>query len=160
MEWYYDVLIGLVAIALIVWVSIYRMQKKLLLLWKEVSSKEVSFYRKLENVLKHFLENKELLTTADNIDFMKKISRYRKKRVRALLLNTRQTLFNAINVIYDEIEDDDSETYKELKKEFVDLQKSRRIYNSRVLIYNQTISVFPTRYLALRMNLELKEYFG
>jgi hypothetical protein len=77
-----------------------------------------------------------------------------------LLLSTRQELFNAIQVLYDEIEERDDDVSKTLQVEFDALQKVRRLYNSRVLIYNQTINVFPTRYLALRMNLEQKEYFG
>ena len=46
------------------------------------------------------------------------------------------------------------------KEQFEELQKVRRLYNSKILIYNQTISVFPTRFLAIKMNLHIKEYFG
>ncbi|MCK5762475.1 MAG: LemA family protein, partial [Candidatus Izimaplasma sp.] len=41
-----------------------------------------------------------------------------------------------------------------------ELQKARRLYNTKVLVYNQTISVFPTRFLAIKMGLQIKEYFG
>ncbi len=159
MAWYWNILI-IVVICAILSILVARLHKRLLKLWKEVSSKEVIFYKQLEKVTKLFYENRELLRTEDNHDFFKRVTRYRKKRLRSLLLNTRQELFNAINVIYDDIEEQEAPEFKLLKKEFNELQKVRRIYNSKVLIYNQTISVFPTRYLALRMNLELKEYFG
>ncbi len=159
MPWYIDILI-IVIIIVIVWISVYRLQKRLLKLWKEVSSKEVIFYKQLEKVTKQFYENRELLKTEDNNEFIKRITRYRKKRIRSLLLSTRQELYKAINIIFNEIEERDELEFKLLHSEFKELQKVRRVYNSRVLIYNQTISVFPTRYLALRMNLELKEYFG
>lgn len=159
MDWYWNLLIVFIIGALIV-LLIYKLRKHLLRKWKEVTVKEVIFYNQLEKVAKLFYENRELLRTDDNKDFIKIIQRYRLKHVRTLLLSTRQSLFRAINVIYDEIEELDQEDYKLLKKEFKELQRVRRIFNTNVLIYNQTISVFPTRYLALKMNLELKEYFG
>jgi hypothetical protein len=159
MPWYIDVLI-IVIIIFLVWLGINRLQKRLLKLWKEVSSKEVIFYKQLEKVTRQFYENREVLKTEDNNEFIKRITRYRKKRIRSLLLSTRQELYKAINIIFNEIEERDEPEFKLLHAEFNELQKVRRVYNSRVLIYNQTISVFPTRYLALRMNLELKEYFG
>lgn len=159
MPWYVDVLLILLFAAL-VYLIIYRLRKKLLVLWKEVSQHEVIFYKQLEQVTKLFYENRELLKTEDNADLIRKLTRYRKKKIRSLLLSTRQELFKAINIIYEEIEDQTEDQYVLLKEEFDQLQKVRRVYNSKVLIYNQTISVFPTRYLALRMELELKEYFG
>lgn len=160
MAWYFNVLILLVIIVVIVFIATYRLRKKLLFLWKEVTSKEVIFYKQLEQVTKLFYENRDLLRTEDNNDFIRGITRYRKKKIRSLLLSTRQELYKAINIIYNEIEEKEEPEYILLQEEFDQLQKVRRIYNSKVLIYNQTISVFPTRYLALRMNLELREYFG
>jgi len=159
MPWHANLVI-LAVVALLILFSIYRLRKKLLKSWQDVSGKEIVFYKQLEKVAKLFYENKDLLQTDENKDSMKLITRYRKKRIRTLLLQTRQNLFNALNVAFSEIEEKDDEKYKKLHDAFNELQKVRRIYNSKVLIYNQTISVFPTRYLALRMNLELKEYFG
>lgn len=159
MPWYVNLIIVVVVAALIA-LLVARLHKHLLKLWKEVSSKEVIFHKQLEHVSKLFYENRELLRNEDNIDLFKIISRYRNKKIRNLLLSTRQSLFKAINIVYGEIEETNSEDLVLLKKQFNELQKVRRVYNSSVLIYNQTISVFPTRYLALRMNLELKEYFG
>ena len=159
MPWYINVSF-IVIIILLVWLGVHRLQKKLLKLWKEVSSKEVIFYKQLEKVTKLFYENREMLKTEDNNEFIRRITRYRKKRIRSLLLSTRQELFKALNILFNEIEERDEAEFKMLHGEFNELQKVRRVYNSRVLIYNQTISVFPTRYLALKMNLELKEYFG
>ena len=159
MPWYINVII-LIVICAVIATLISRLHKHLLKIWKDVTTKEVIFHKQLEKVTALFYENRELLKTEDNTEFMRIITRYRKKHVRTLLLSTRQALFNAINIIYDEIEELEEEQLSLLKKEFNELQKVRRVYNTNVLIYNQTISVFPTRYLALRMNLELREYFG
>jgi len=88
------------------------------------------------------------------------MSRYKKKKVRLLLLQERRDLFAALNHVYLEMEELDDPTLRELILKFKELQKARRVYNSKVLIYNQTISVFPTRFLAIKMELEIKEYFG
>ena len=159
MPWYLNLSV-VIAICALIALLIARLHQHLLKLWKEVSSKEVIFHKQLEHVAKLFYENRELLITDENKDLIKIITRYRSKKIRNLLLSTRQGLFKAINIVYSVIEEIEDTDLSILKKEFNKLQKVRRIYNSSVLIYNQTISVFPTRYLALRMNLELKEYFG
>ncbi len=159
MLWYVNLIIVILVCALVVF-GIFRLHQKLLRLWKEVTEKEVVFYKQLEKVTSLFYLKREILKTEENNDFVKIVTRYRKKRLRTILLSTRQKLFNAINVIYDEIEEQELPELNELKMEYDLLQKVRRVYNTQVLIYNQTISVFPTRYLALKMNLELKEYFG
>ena len=159
MIWYINLIIVLLICALVAF-GVFRLHQKLLGLWKEVTEKEVIFYKQLEKVTSLFYLKREILKTEENNDFVKIVTRYRKKRLRTILLSTRQKLFNAINVIYDEIEEQELPELNELKMEYDLLQKVRRVYNTQVLIYNQTISVFPTRYLALKMNLELKEYFG
>ena len=153
-------LIILAVIVIIIAIWIYTLRKRLLKLWTEVTQHEVKFYRQLEKVVRLFATELERLTTDDNKECSRTIRRYRKKRIRSLLLAIRQDLYNSITLLYDEIEEHDDPSLNILKEEYEKLQKVRRIYNSRVLIFNQTISVFPTRYLALRMNLELKEYFG
>lgn len=159
MNWLVDILVLLgVLIIITIWIIVLR--KRLLRLWQEVTGHEVAFYRQLEKVIRLFYEHLTELTTEDNQEYVRLVKRYRKKKIRSLLLSTRQELYNAINLIFDEVEESSNTALKIVIEEFENLQKVRRIYNSRVLIYNQTISVFPTRYLALRMNLELKEYFG
>jgi len=153
-------LIILIVLLILVAVWIYTLRKRLLKLWTEVTQHEVKFYRQLEKVVRLFYVELDRLTTDDNKECSRAIKRYRKKRIRSLLLAIRQDLYNAITLLYDEIEEHDDPSLTILMEEYEKLQKVRRIYNSRVLIFNQTISVFPTRYLALRMNLELKEYFG
>lgn len=159
MNWVIDLLIVLVlAVFITIWIVLLR--RRLLTLWKEVTGHEVAFYRQLEKVIKLFYEHLPELTTEDNLECVRTLKRYRKKKIRSLLLSKRQELYNSINLIFDEVEESENQALAIIKEEFENLQKVRRIYNSRVLIYNQTISVFPTRYLALRMDLELKEYFG
>lgn len=157
--WYVNV-IGAIILVIIIAFIIFTVHKRLLTLWKEVTSKEILFYRQLERTAKLFFSHKELLSNDDNKECFKSITRYRKKRVRSLLLQTRQNLFQSITAIYTELDDRQEEEIKDLIKSYDTLQKQRRIYNSRVLVYNQTINIFPTRYLAIRMHLETKEYFG
>lgn len=159
MPWYVN-LAGAFILVVICFLIGYTVRQRLLRLWKEVSNKEILFYRQLERTAKLFFSNKSVLENDDNKQCFKIITRYRKKRVRSLLLQTRQDLFQAITAIHAEIEDLTEEFVVELLESYQELQKKRRIYNSRVLVYNQTINIFPTRYLAIRMHLETKEYFG
>jgi hypothetical protein len=156
--WVDLIIVAVLLVIVAIWIVTLR--KRLLRLWTEVTQHEIRFYRQLEHVVRLFYAELQHLGTDDNRECVKMVRRYRKKRLRSLLLSTRQELFNAIQVLYDEIEERDDDVSKTLQVEFDALQKVRRLYNSRVLIYNQTINVFPTRYLALRMNLEQKEYFG
>ena len=89
-----------------------------------------------------------------------RLGRSRRKKARHLLLKERQELYLYLSDIYNEIEEMETNEFEELKQQFNRLQKARRVYNSKVLIYNQSISVFPTRFLAIKMNLKIKEYFG
>ena len=159
MPWYYNLALIFIFIIAATYLVIHT-RKRLLKLWKDVTNNEVLFYRRMESVVRLFYKHKEELQDEDNKEFYRTISRYRKKKIRALLLQTRQDLYNSLVNVYTCIEESEEEQYQNLKKSFNQLQKIRRIYNSKVLIYNQTISVFPTRYIALRMKLELKEYFG
>ncbi len=153
-------LIIVLAIIIALDIFVIRLRAKLLKLWKEVSVKEVLFHNLLLEVTMLFYENKRLLRPEENQEAFKKIARYRKKKLRNLLLKERQDLFSYLNEIYDDIEEVDDPALEIIKKKFNELQKARRIYNTKVLLYNQTISIFPTRFLAIKMNLQLKEYFG
>jgi hypothetical protein len=159
MEWLYRLLLVLGIASGFVIFFIYQ-HKRLLQMWKDVTLYEVKFYRQLEKVVKLYYQHLDSIATLDNKECATTITRYRKKRIRSLLLQKRQDLYNAITLLFDEVENSENEVLIPLKSEYQELQKVRRIYNSKVLIYNQTINVFPTRYLALRMNLEMKEYFG
>lgn len=136
-----------------------RLQKKLLRLWKDVTTKEIIFHRLLQETLKMFYAKKELLKTEENRIAFIHMGRSRNKKMRYLLLQERQDLFQHIQDIESEL-NPQNEEFKPLIKQFRTLQKARRIYNSKVLIYNQTINTFPTKSFAIRMNLKIKEYFG
>lgn len=159
MEIIYDLLIVLL-ILIIISIFIIRVRKKLLTLWKEVSAKEIIFHRLLSETIKIFYSQKDLFRNEDNRVQFVRLGRSHKKKMRYLLLKERQDLYLALSDIFNEIEELETTEAKELKMRFKRLQKARRTYNSKVLIYNQSISVFPTRFLALRMNLKIKEYFG
>lgn len=157
--WYVNV-IGVTSLLLLIVVLIFFTQKRLLSLWKEVSSTEIKFYRQLEKTMKVLLLTKQLYKTSENEGYYKTLSRYKSKRVRSLLLQSRRELFNIIQVLHTELNEQSNSDILAFNKEYEALQKARRIYNSRVLSYNQTINLFPTKYLAIKMNLKTKEYFG
>ncbi|MCK5388398.1 MAG: LemA family protein [Candidatus Izimaplasma sp.] len=152
------IVIVIILIALIV--LTIRLRHTLLKLWTDVSAKEVLFHKLLLETTIMTYDNKEILQNEENAFIIKKLSKYRKKRLRFLLLKERQDLFSFLNTIYDDIEEIEDVNLDHLKHKFDDLQKARRLYNTKVLIYNQTISVFPTRFLAIKMNMQIKEYFG
>jgi len=137
-----------------------RLRYKLLRLWTDVSAKEVLFHKLLLDCIIIIYENKTIIENEDNLVMIKKLVKHRKKKLRNLLLKERQDLFSYLNSICGDIEDLKDPKYDLIKQKFNDLQKARRLYNTKVLIYNQTISVFPTRFLAIKMDLQIKEYFG
>ena len=139
---------------------IYRLRIKLLKLWQEVTEYEVQFYKQLGVTLSIYNNHIDQIALDENMDVIRKIKKYRKSKIRKLILRERQDVFSALQVLHDHIEDREKIINKPLIENFDYLQKVRRTYNTKVLLYNQTISVFPTRYLALKMGLELKEYFG
>lgn len=151
------VILTIVTIFLLI---VRKVRRDLLKSWKDVSIKEVIFHKLLLQTTILFYSERVKLKNDDNSILFRRMSRYKKKKVRLLLLQERRDLFAALNHIYLEIEELADPTLKELVSKFKELQKARRVYNSKVLIYNQTISVFPTRFLALKMKLEIKEYFG
>jgi hypothetical protein len=153
-------LLFIILLVLIGFFVVSRVRIKLLKLWKEVSVKEVIFHKLLLETTKLIYNERLELKNEENANLFRLISRYKKKKVRYLLLKERQDLFTALNYLINDIEELEDEKYKSLLQKFKELQKARRIYNSKVLVYNQAISVFPTRFLALKMNLKLKEYFG
>lgn len=159
MVFLYNMLLVLI-VALIILFAVLRIRKNLLKLWKEVTQKEIIFHRLLSETIKMFYTQKDILKNDENRLGFIHLGRSRRKKIRYLLLSERQDLFKHIQDIYALIEELDDETLKPLKKQYKKLQQARRIYNSKVLIYNQQISIFPIKNLAVRMNLKLKEYFG
>ena len=159
LDYIYDLIAALFFILLLTFIVI-RLRKRLLSLWKEVSAKEIVFHRLLGETVRLFYAQKDELKNEDNRLQFIRLGRSRKKRMRYLMLKERQDLYLSLSDIYNEIDEREDNEFDDLKKQFNKLQKARRIYNSKVLIYNQSISVFPTRYLAIRMNLKIKEYFG
>ena len=159
MPWIFDVIVIIGIIITLVLLTI-RLRFKLLSLWTDVSAKEVLFHKLLLDTTVIFYENKLLIQNEDNLGIIKKLSKYRKKKLRNLLLKERQDLFYYLNTIYDDYDEIEDTNLDIIKQTFDELQKARRLYNTKVLVYNQTISVFPTRFLAIKMNLQIKEYFG
>ncbi len=159
MDFIYDILIILLILVIFVFV-IFWLRRKLLFLWKEVTIKEIIFHRLLCETIQLYYDNREILKNDDNRIHFIRLGRVRKKKLRYFLLQERQNLFLYLNDLYNEIDEMNNPELKPLLRKFEELQKIRRIYNSKVLLYNQTISVFPTRFLAIKMNLKIKEYFG
>lgn len=149
-----------ILIALVLYLVFLRVRSNLLKQWKEVSVKEVIFYKLLLELAKHFYNERFNLKNEDNAQIFRLISRYKKKKIRHLLLKERQELFTSLNHLLIEVEDLNDDKYTSLIEQFKELQRARRVYNSKVLIYNQTISTWPTKFIATKLNLKQKEYFG
>jgi hypothetical protein len=122
--------------------------------------KEIVFHRLLGESIKLFYTKKDLLKNEDNRLAFIHLGRSRRKKIRYLLLQERQDLFQHIQDLYTEIEPREEQELIPLRKQYKDLQKARRIYNSKVLLYNQRLNVFPTKMLAIQLHLKIKEYFG
>ncbi len=158
-----EILINLGVFLLIILVMIaivIRVRSNLLSLWKDVSVKEVIFHRLLLQTAVFFYAERAKLKTEDNQPHFRRMSKYKKRKIRHLLLKERQELFMSINAVYLEFVEQEHDEFMHLVKKFNELQRARRVYNSKVLLYNQSISIFPTRFLAIKMNLQVKEYFG
>lgn len=159
MGYIYDISIILLLIILI---GLYflRLRYKLLALWKEVAVKDVIFHKLLLETIIVFHKCIPYLESEENKKYLERLSKYRRKKIRHLMLVERQNIFLILNNIYNELEEVDDDNLHDIKETFIRLQKARRIYNSKVLIYNQRISLFPSRFLAMKMNLHVIEYFG
>jgi len=152
---------GALGIILIIFIAIIQIRLSLLKLWNEVSNKEIVFHKEMQETLALYYDNKELFDDLVNEDVFKFLKKYRNKRkLRNIHLKERQKIFTELHSIYIAIEKLKTDEYIELKKRFKRLQSSRRVYNTKVLEYNQRINIFPIRLVAVRMRLKLKEYFG
>lgn len=159
MDYIYDLLI-VIFILLLIGLYILRLRQKLLALWKEVSIKDVIFHKLLLETTIIFHEGDLHIETTENKKYLRRLSKYKRKKMRYLMLSERRNIFLILNNIYGEFEEIDDIALKPAKEKFDELQKARRIYNSKVLIYNQRISLFPSRFLAMKMNMHVIEYFG
>ena len=146
--------------AVLIGLYFLRLRYKLLALWKEVAVKDVIFHKLLLETTILFSESNPNLESNENKKYLKRLSKYKRKKLRYLMLVERQNIFLILNKIYNEIEELEDPTLVVLKVKFEELQKARRLYNSKVLIYNQRISLFPSRFLAMKMGLHVIEYFG
>lgn len=147
-------------IAVLIGLFFLRLRFKLLKLWKEVAVKDVVFHKLLLETLVLFTECREEFKTNVNSTYLMRLSKYKRKKLRHLMLVERQNIFRILNEIFSEIEELNDPKLDITIKKFEDLQKARRLYNSKVLIYNQRISLFPSRFLAMKMGLHVIEYFG
>ncbi len=148
------------SIAVLVGLYYLRLRYKLLALWKEVAVKDVIFHKLLLETTILFTEYNPELESSENKKYLKRLSKYKRKKLRYLMLVERQNIFLILNKIYNKIEELDDVKLDIVKEKFEELQKARRIYNSKVLIYNQRISLFPSRFLSMKMGLHVIEYFG
>ncbi len=137
-----------------------RLRRNLLILWKEVAIKDVIFHKLLLETTILFHECNPDLESNENKKYLRRLSKYKRKKLRYLMLTERQNIFLILNKIFNELEELDDDNLILVKEKFNELQKARRLYNSKVLIYNQRISLFPSRFLAMKMGLHVIEYFG
>ncbi|PAT02123.1 hypothetical protein CI105_01920 [Candidatus Izimaplasma bacterium ZiA1] len=154
-------IVGALTIVLVIVIGIIQIRLSLLKLWNEVSNKEIVFHREMQETLALYYDNKNLFCDLVDDDVFMFLKKYRNKRkLRNIHLKERQKIFTELHSIYISIEKLKTDEYLELRNRFKRLQSSRRIYNTKVLEYNQRINIFPIRLVAVRMKLKLKEYFG
>jgi len=153
-------LIILLILALIIFLVIIKLRRKMLTLWQEVSRLELIFHHKLFEILKVYLAHENVLTQYNEQSSIEVLKQYKKPKLRTLALKDRQSIFKALQTLYVAIDVESHPATLTLKHGFESLQSCRLKYNSKVLYYNQYINVFPTKFLAKRMNFEEKEYFG
>ena len=137
-----------------------KLRYNLLALWKELAVKDVIFHKLLLETTVLISECNPNLESNENRNYLKRLSKYKRKKLRYLMLAERQNIFLILNKIYNELEELEDVNLNVVKEKFLELQKARRLYNSKVLIYNQRISLFPSRFLAMKMGLHVIEYFG
>ena len=137
-----------------------KLRYSLLALWKQVAIKDVIFHKLLLQTTVLITECNPNLESNENRKYLKRLSKYKRKKLRYLMLAERQNIFLILNKIYNELEELEDVNLVVVKEKFLELQKARRLYNSKVLIYNQRISLFPSRFLAMKMGLHVIEYFG
>lgn len=150
----------LLLFALLIGLYFLKLRYNLLALWKEVAVKDVIFHKLLLETTIIFRKCSPDIESNENKKYLERLSKYKRKKLRHLMLVERQNIFLMLNKIYNELEDQDDPNLKDIKDKFEELQKARRLYNSKVLIYNQRISLFPSRFLAMKMGLHVIEYFG
>ncbi len=137
-----------------------KLRYNLLALWKQVAVKDVIFHKLLLQTTVLITECNPNLESNENRKYLNRLSKYKRKKLRYLMLAERQNIFLILNKIYNELEELEDVNLIVVKEKFLELQKARRLYNSKVLIYNQRISLFPSRFLAMKMGLHVIEYFG
>lgn len=147
-------------IAIVIGLYFLNLRFKLLKLWKEVAVKDVIFHKLLLETTILFTESITNLESNVNKKYLVRLSKYKRKKLRHLMLVERQNVFRILNEMFNEIEELHDPKLDYIIEKFEELQKARRIYNSKVLIYNQRISLFPSRFLAMKMGLHVIEYFG
>lgn len=121
----FQILVILIVILIVVLIFL-QVRYKLLRLWKDVSVKEVVFHRLLQETAIVFYEQKTLFDQEEYKESLKKVYRYKKQKVRYLLLQERRELFANLNALYRSIEDEEDDRYNVLKTTFHNLQKARR----------------------------------
>ncbi|MGM0435554.1 MAG: LemA family protein [Bacillota bacterium] len=154
-----DSILILVLVFLIV-LSILVMRNRLLKLWHTVSRLEVSFHSTFEQCIATFIKYEGALEPYDPGHFLSRLKSAEDKHLRNLDLDEKQSLHRAVQTLIVAVDESDVSVYTTLRDSFDALQHARLKYNSAVLHYNHLIRAFPIRFLANRIGLSPKDYFG
>ena len=152
-------IIIIILILLIVGYGFY-IRNRLFALWHEVSRLELIFNKKLLDTMKLYLKKEQLLEGFPFYKSLQIIAGQENIKFRHIKLEERQKIFKTLQKIFGDIYHNDNPDCKPLKTQFESLQMTRLKYNSKVLLYNQKIHTFPTKFFAKKMRFLPKQYFG
>lgn len=168
-----EILIGIVAIALVVVAFIWLTYNQLVTLRERIkeaiSSIDVQLKRRIdlipnliETVKGYAKHEKQLLENVTNAraQLMKAKSPEQKAQANNMLTDTLKSLF-AVAEAYPDLKA--SANFSKLQDELTDTEDkiaySRQFYNSNVLSYNTKIKMFPTNLIAGQFNFKEEQFF-
>jgi len=150
----------ILVLAFLIVLSILFLRKRLLKLWHTVSRLEVAFHAAFEHCISTFIKYESALAPYDPGRFLNRLKTAEDKHLRNMALDEKQSLHRAVQTLIVAVDESDVSVYTTLKESFDALQHARLKYNSAVLHYNHLIRAFPIRFLAKRIGLSQKDYFG
>ncbi len=160
MGWYTFVLVAASIITIVVSIFILKTRSVVLKLWNQTSKLEIQFYRKLVETIQIYIAHEDILIQFADSKTIERVKACEHTDLRKANLTQRQDIFKALQTLYVKTDMGNHPAKLTLCQSFEMLQKNRLEFNSKVLYYNQIISGFPVSYLAKKMGLKEKQYFG
>ena len=160
MGWYTFILVTASILTIIGSIFFWKTRSHILKLWNQTSKLEIQFYRKLTETIQMYIAHESILLQFTDAKPMQVVKANEKTDLRKADLTHRQEVFKALQTLYVKADMSNHPSKLTLCQTFELLQKQRLNFNSKVLYYNQIISGFPVSYLAKKIGLKEKQYFG